>query len=55
MAKKTRQVRILTDGNMDKLMQKVGKQFEDKHGCDMSDDQIAESIAKAIADNKIFG
>lgn len=54
MTKKTRQIRILTDGKFDKLVEKITNQFKGKHGFSPSQDQICESIARAVEDTKLF-
>lgn len=54
MVKKTKQIRILTDGEFRKLMIEISKQFEEKHGFGPSDDQVCESIARAVLDHKLF-
>jgi hypothetical protein len=54
MAKRTRQLRIITEGEFDKLVKKVASQFKEKHGFDLSMDQICETIAKAVIDEKLF-
>jgi len=50
----TKQVRIITDGILDKLKYKVGEQFYNKHGLKLHDKDIMEAIAKAVEDAKLF-
>ena len=54
MKNPTKLIRIITEGLLDKLMKKIGDQFISKHGFKPSDKDIAESIAKAVIDNKLF-
>jgi len=54
MAKKTRQIRIITDGRFDKLMSKIKKQFKDRRGIDLRENEICEDIASAIDLKKIY-
>lgn len=54
MVKRTIQVRILTEGLFNKLMDKISGQFEKKHKFIPSADQICEAIASAIEDAKLF-
>ena len=52
---KTHQVRILTEGLFDSLMEKIRNQFIDKHGFKPVDKEICEVIAKAVVEEKLFG
>ena len=54
MVKSTKQIRVLTEGKFEKLMEKVSDQFKIKHGFFPSSDQICEALARAIEDAKIF-
>ena len=54
MVKSTKQVRILKDGLFDRLMQKITKQFIEKHGFTPSNDQVCEAVATAIEQKKLF-
>ena len=50
----TKQVRIITNGIMDKLKSKVEEQFYSKHGLKLHDKDIMEAIAKAVEYGKLF-
>lgn len=54
MTKKTRQIRILSDGEFEKLYLKIEEQFEKKHGFKPTSDQTCEAIARAVVDAKLF-
>jgi hypothetical protein len=47
--------RILTEGAMSKLIDRVKKQFKQKHRMDLDDDQAFEAIAGAVEDAGLFG
>lgn len=54
MTKNTKQIRVLTEGKFEKLMDKISEQFKIKHGFFPSSDQICEAVARAVEDAKIF-
>lgn len=54
MAKQTKQIRILSEGRFFKLMEKVKKQFSERRGIDLTDDEACEDIASAVEEKKIY-
>ncbi len=50
----TKLVRVIAEGLFDKLMEKITNQFIDKHGFKPAQKDVAEAIAKATIDNKLF-
>jgi len=55
MAQRTIRIRVLTEGNFKKLVDKIIKQYKVKHGFDVTTDQVCEDIALAIEEKRIFG
>ena len=51
---KTHQIRILTGGLFDKLVEKIKAQFVNKHGFAPPDKEICEAIAKPVIEKKLF-
>lgn len=51
----TKHIRIMNKGLFDKLREKIKGQFFKKHGLNLADKDLCETIAKAVEDNKLFG
>ena len=55
MAKKnTFQIRIITEGKFDKLLELLRNQFKKKHSFTPGDKELCEVIAKGVEDAKVF-
>lgn len=50
----TKQIRVLSDGKFQELIELVSDQFQNKHGFTPCVKEICEVIARAVMDNKLF-
>jgi hypothetical protein len=51
---RTERIRVLTEGAFMKLINKITKQYLDRHGMDVTTDQVCEDIAFAVEEKKLF-